>query len=66
MFRTLEEDYRQRNCLMERIVAEFIINLGGDRDEKGKFHTGDCDNNEKSKDSDRSCLSRCEHQQCNC
>lgn len=37
-------------------MAEFIINLGGDGVEQGKFHTVDCDDNETSKNSDRLCL----------
>ena len=41
---------------MDRNAAKFIINLGGGRDEDGKFHSGDCDDNGMSNDSDSACL----------
>jgi hypothetical protein len=37
-------------------ISRIRVNQGGDRDEDSKFHTGNCDDNETSKDSDRSRL----------
>lgn len=41
---------------MEKNVTKFIINLGGNKEEDGKFHSGDCDDNGMSNDSDRPCV----------
>jgi hypothetical protein len=55
----LEEQYWEKDCIVEGIIDDFIINTGDDSNKEEEFHivgSSDSEDNEMSVESDMSCL----------